>query len=139
MEKISMGQRLQQRFGLRQDQMAQIKEMQRSQGIGLLRAALELGIVSGAEYVRFATAEYKLPAVQAYDLRIPEEMQQLLPLDVYHKYKYIPFQRKGQCLYLFASGSGYHPGGRNQGCGDSPNSGQSSLDRASGPVYPAHQ
>lgn len=85
MEKTSMGQKLQQRFGLRQDQMAQIKEMQRSQGIGLLRAAFELGIVSAEEYMLFATAEYKLPAVQAYDLRIPEEMQQLLPLDVCRK------------------------------------------------------
>ncbi len=100
MEKTCMGQRLQQRFGLRQDQMAQIKQMQRSQGIGLLRAAFELGTLSAEDYVLFATAEYKLPAVQAYDLHIPEELQQLVPLDVCRKYYCIPFQREGQCLHL---------------------------------------
>ncbi|MDZ7760416.1 MAG: ATPase, T2SS/T4P/T4SS family [Desulfovermiculus sp.] len=100
MDTRSIGQRLQRRYGLGQDQIADIKQLQRTQGISLLRAAFELGILASEDYVRFAASEYRLPIAQPQDLQAPEEVQRILSLDVCRKYKCIPFQRQGQYLYL---------------------------------------
>ena len=95
-----MGQKLQQQFGLDQDQTARIKQLQRAKGFGILRAAYELGVLSAKDYVRLAASEYRLPTVQPRELQVPEDVQQLLPVDICHKYQCIPFRIKGQSLHL---------------------------------------
>jgi len=103
MDTRSIGQRLQRRHRLTQDQMAEIKKLQRYQGFSLLRAAFELGILGSEEYVRFVASEYRLPIAHPQDLQVPDEVQRVLPLDVCRKYKCIPFQRREQYLYLAIS------------------------------------
>ena len=103
MDTRSIGQRLQRRYGLTQDQMADIKKLQRYQGFSLLRAAFELGILGSEEYVRFVASEYRLPIAHPQDLQVPDEVQRVLPLDVCRKYKCIPFQHREQYLYLAIS------------------------------------
>ena len=98
MDTRSIGQKLQHRFGLGQDQMAGIKKLQRTQGLSLLRAAFELGVLASEDYVRFAASEYRLPMAQPQDLQVPKEVQGILSLDVCRKYQCIPFQRQGQYL-----------------------------------------
>jgi len=98
MQHTSVGQSLQKRYSLGQEEMGHIKRLQRSRGVGVLAAAFELGYLSPDEYVRFAASEYRLPAARPQDLQVPKEVQQLVSLDVCRKYQCIPFQRRGQCL-----------------------------------------
>jgi type IV pilus assembly protein PilB len=100
MDSTRMGQRLQQEFGLGREQMARIKQLQRTRGIGLLRAAFELECISPEDYAQFAAAEYRLPVVRSKELHLPEDVMQILPVSVCRKYECIPFQRRGQYLDL---------------------------------------
>ncbi|MFW5997815.1 MAG: GspE/PulE family protein [Desulfovermiculus sp.] len=100
MQNKSTGQSLQDWLELSQEQMANIKRLQRGQGYGLLRAAFDLGVLSAEDYVRFAASQYRLPVVQPGDLQVPEEVRQILPLDVCQKYSCIPFKQQGKHLYL---------------------------------------
>ena len=100
MQNKSVGQSLQDWIELSQEQMANIKRLQRTKGFGLLRAAFDLGFLSAEEYVRFAASQYRLPVVHPADLQVQDEAWQILPLDVCQKYNCIPFKQQGKHLHL---------------------------------------
>ncbi|MFW6324212.1 MAG: GspE/PulE family protein, partial [Desulfovibrionales bacterium] len=86
--------------GLTEDQVDKVKQIQRRNRSNALRAALDGGIISQADYVEFLSKRMSLPSADPANLKIPSNVLELVSADLLKKYQAVPFFLNGKKLFL---------------------------------------
>jgi type IV pilus assembly protein PilB len=86
-----------------EDAVRQAHKMAES-GTGNVGANLvTIGAISDAEYTRFLSSYYNVPAVDLSEIEITSELIQLVPADVVSRFQVVPVKRQGRRLTIATS------------------------------------
>ncbi len=100
MGNISIVQKLQDWINLSNEQIDQIKEIQRKKGVSFAYAAVLGQFLTQSDYVEFFAKHLELPTVEPLFFDIPQSVLKKVPTQLQIKYNCIPFHVKDKYLFL---------------------------------------
>jgi type IV pilus assembly protein PilB len=82
------------------EQLEDAKDQSRRDGSGLTGALAKLGYVQETQLVQFLSNQYGVPSINLEEVEIPQEIIDLVPVEVVKKHNVVPIERQGSTLVV---------------------------------------
>lgn len=82
------------------EQLEDAKDQSRRDGSGLTGALAKLGYVQETQLVQFLSNQYGVPSINLEEVEIPQEIIDLVPVEVVRKHNVVPIERQGSTLVV---------------------------------------
>jgi type IV pilus assembly protein PilB len=82
------------------EQLEDARDQSRRDGSGLTGALAKLGYVQETQLIQFLSNQYGVPSINLEEVEIPQEIIDLVPVEVVKKHNVVPIERQGSTLVV---------------------------------------